>query len=183
MVVVFFIKAMDKKQLRQAIRKQKSSFSNEDLKFMSEPIQERILSHSSIQKAAYILSYWSLSDEVYTHDLNRKLNAFAKVLLPVVKGDKLELRLFTSVEEMKEVPPYGIKEPQGESFTDYAKIDVALIPGMAFDDYNNRLGRGKAFYDGLLPLLNCKKIGICFDFQKLTSIPIEDHDIVMDEII
>ena len=79
---------------------------------------------------------------------------------------------------------YGILEPVGEPFTNYHDIDVAIIPGMAFDLAGNRMGRGKGFYDRLLPkLADARKIGICFSFQLLEHIPTEAHDCPMDIIV
>ena len=79
---------------------------------------------------------------------------------------------------------FGIMEPCGELFTDYEAIDVAIIPGMAFDRHGNRLGRGKGYYDRFLPLLPTRvfKIGVCFPFQLLDDIPMEEHDIKMDVV-
>ena len=55
---------------------------------------------------------------------------------------------------------------------------------MAFDRQLNRMGRGKGFYDRLLPKLgDAYKIGICFDFQLVESIECEEHDIKMNEVI
>ena len=47
-----------------------------------------------------------------------------------------------------------------------------------------RLGRGGGFFDRLLagPAAKAYKLGVCFDFQLLESIPIEPHDIVMDTV-
>ena len=64
-----------------------------------------------------------------------------------------------------------------------ADIDLAVIPGMAFDRDGHRLGRGKGFYDKLLPGIKCRKIGLCFSFQLADSVPIEPHDIVMDMVL
>ena len=75
-------------------------------------------------------------------------------------------------------------EPVGRLFNDYPSVDVAVVPGMAFDSRCNRLGRGKGYYDRMLPKLsNAYKIGMCFDFQKLPGIPADDHDIKVDEVI
>ena len=76
-------------------------------------------------------------------------------------------------------------EPTGRSFTDYASIDLAVIPGMAFDTSGNRLGRGKGYYDRFLSLLPpyIYKIGVCFDFQKFNEIPSEATDVTMDLIL
>jgi 5-formyltetrahydrofolate cyclo-ligase len=77
-------------------------------------------------------------------------------------------------------------EPTGEVFSvdSYHEIDLAVIPGVAFDRHGARLGRGKGYYDRLLSLmLNAYKIGICFPFQLLEHIPSEPHDVLMNEVV
>ena len=79
---------------------------------------------------------------------------------------------------------FGILEPTGEVFSDYDNVDAAIIPGMAFDGHGNRLGRGKGYYDRLLPrLTKAYKIGVCFPFQYFDEIPSEEHDVVMDCVV
>ena len=93
-----------------------------------------------------------------------------------------------SLESQLEKNAYNILEPK----TDLEKLDaehlpvhtVLLVPGLAFSRSGARLGRGKGYYDRLLPLLtNAYKLGVCFDFQKLPGIPADEHDMKMDEII
>lgn len=104
-------------------------------------------------------------------------------MLPVVVGDELELRIYTGPEDMK-TGAYGIEEPIGETFTDYAAIDFIVVPGVAFDRKGNRLGRGKGYYDRLLPRIpSAFKAGICFPFQLVEEVPAEPFDICMDIVI
>ncbi len=174
---------MTKPELRARIRTLKQAYTKEQLIEKSILHTQQIMAHPEVLKADNVLVYWSLSDEVHTHALVQELALTKRVYLPVVRGADLDIIEFTGLEHMQKVPPYGIREPMGEPITDLTLIDVALIPGMAFDKSGNRLGRGKAYYDGLLPSLNCKKIGLCFDFQFIEVIPVEAHDIPMDEIV
>jgi len=131
-----------------------------------------------------ILLYHSLPDEVETHALIRTLHAAGKtVLLPTVAGDVLELHIYEGEQALSMGISYGIQESKGSLFTDYGKIDLAIIPGMAFTVQGDRLGRGKGYYDRLLPQLTCPLIGIAFPFQMVTYIPCEPHDIRMKEVI
>ena len=103
--------------------------------------------------------------------------------MPVVAGNDLELRAYTGPADLA-VGAYGIEEPTGALFTDYAAIDFIAVPGVAFDRRGNRLGRGKGYYDRLLPRIpSAYKAGICFPFQIVEEVPAEPFDIRMDEII
>ena len=154
---------------------------------MRQPLSAKILAaleaRPAFRAANTILLYHSLNDEVDTHDFIEKWSNQKHILLPVVIGEELELRTYTSPHYLR-IGAYGIEEPVGTPFTDYAAIDLAVIPGVAFDSRGNRLGRGKGYYDRLLPHMpTTYKIGICFPFQLVKEVPAEAFDIRMDEII
>ena len=66
----------------------------------------------------------------------------------------------------------------------YQAIDLAIVPGMAFDPQGHRLGRGRGYYDRFLPLIpQAYKIGLCFPFQLVGNVPTEPTDIAMDEVV
>lgn len=108
-------------------------------------------------------------------------------VLPCVVDDcNLELRAYTGPADLEVRGRYRIPEPTGPLFTDLAAIDLALIPGMAFDREGHRLGRGKGYYDRLLAspaFSRIPKIGLCFDFQLIDSVDHEPHDVMMDHVI
>ena len=175
----------DKQSLRKAIKEIKRQYSVPQLKALSKPIAERLMAHPRIKQACIIFLYYSMDDEVYTHDAIETLYQAGKtILLPVVEADyKLTLRRYNGPKSLKE-GPFHILEPTGETYTEYEKIDVAVVPGMAFDGTGHRLGRGKGYYDRLLKNMpQVYKIGICFGFQKQESIPAETYDISMNEVL
>lgn len=149
----------------------------------SAEILAALEAHPAFRAAHTVLLYHSLPDEVCTHDFIRKWSDKKQILLPVVIGDDLELRIYTGPEELA-TGSYGIEEPTGELFTDYTSIDFIAVPGVAFDRHGNRLGRGKGYYDRLLPHIpSAYKAGICFPFQIVEEVPADRFDIRMDEII
>lgn len=153
------------------------------LKLQSVNILAALEAHPAFRAANTVLLYHSLKDEVDTHEFIKKWSGEKRILLPVVKGDDLELRIYTGPQDMK-IGAYGIEEPIGETFTDYAEIDFIAVPGVAFDREGNRLGRGKGYYDRLLPRIpSAFKAGICFPFQLIDQVPTEPFDICMDVII
>ena len=152
---------------------------------MSFPVVMRLLSHPRIKTAKTVMLYYSLPDEVDTHTLVDSLLMSGKhILLPRVTGEgTMELRRYTGPSDLAQ-GAYNIMEPTGEVFDDYAAIDLAVIPGVAFDSDGNRMGRGKGYYDRLLPkLANTYKIGICLPFQLVEKIPADEHDVRMDEVL
>ncbi len=175
--------AMLKAELRSVIRDRKRQFTKQQLGQMSLAVVEKLLAHPRIIASHTILLYCSLPDEVDTRTVLERL-CHKRVLLPKVTGDTtMELRLYTGPQDL-EKGAFGIMEPTGTLFHDYESIDVAVVPGMAFDVQGHRLGRGRGYYDRLLAQMpNIYKIGVCFGFQLLETIPSEDTDISMDEVI
>lgn len=170
-----------KQTIRKAIAGLKKQHKDSDLADLSEKIFSQIEQSSLFLHSQTILLYHSLNDEVKTHSFIDKWYKKKNILLPVVINEELELRLYTGKANLK-IGKFDILEPEGDLWSDYSKIDMAIIPGVAFDTSGNRLGRGKGFYDRLLPALECHKVGICFSFQLLNNIPHESHDIKMNYI-
>ena len=171
-----------KNTLRKEIKEKIAKLCVDEKKHLSEAIFLKIEQLPEFEKAKNILLFWSLPDEVITHDFLDKWYKHKCLLLPVVNGDELELRYYEGSENLKN-GSFEIQEPQGELFTEWDKIDMILVPGVAFDRDRNRLGRGKGYYDKLLPKLSGIKIGVCFPCQLIETIPCQEWDIKMDKII
>lgn len=172
-----------KKKIRKEIKLLKLKYSEEQRKELSEPILKKLEEIPEFVDAKVVMLYWSMKDEVFSHDFVCKWAKQKKVILPCVKGTTLDLKEFKGREYLVDGENYGIPEPDGPVFMAEDEIDLILIPGVAFDKQNNRMGRGKAYYDRLLQSLSAYKVGICFDFQFLDQVPIDKHDIKMDTII
>ena len=170
-----------KQELRKMLRQQKITGSAAE----ASAIIRRLKEHPLILQAHTLFIYNALADEVPTQPLIDEMVEKGKtVLLPrVISDTEMELRHYTGQGDLRE-GAYGIMEPTGELFSDYADIQVAIVPGMAFDTAGHRLGRGKGYYDRFLPLLpKAYKIGICYPSRLLAEIPTDSHDILMDEVI
>jgi len=173
---------MEKKELRGLIRQRKAEYSAEEKAEMSARICRQVLADPHWAKAKTVFLYHALPDEVDTAMLtDAAMHEGKTVLLPVIDGDDLRLKIHTGTTR---TGSYSIQEPVGDEFTCYNKITLAIVPGMAFDKKGNRLGRGRGFYDRTLPKLTAAyKIGLCFPFQFLESVPHEAYDIKMDAVI
>ena len=72
------------------------------------------------------------------------------------------------------------------SYTPADELDLVVVPGLAFDKRNNRLGRGQGYYDRFLKTLprGVPTIGLAFDFQIVDTIPQrKEHDVAVDCVL
>ncbi|KAA6338964.1 5-formyltetrahydrofolate cyclo-ligase [termite gut metagenome] len=172
----------EKQKLRKLIAQEKLRQGTSMLHVFSDRILYRLETHTIFERADTVLLFHSLKDEPDTHAFIEKWSKTKRILLPVVCGEELELRMYSNQKDLI-IGTYGSKEPSGEVFTDYASIDLAVVPGVAFDYSGHRLGRGKGYYDKLLPHIPAYKIGICFPHQFVEKVPADEFDGVMDEVI
>lgn len=172
----------EKDIFRKLVSELKKKLSLEEKKKLSHEIFSQIENDPLFQTAKTIMAYWSMADEVHTHDFIIKWSQTRKIILPSVDGNKLRLKLYRGEEKLINGQKYNIQEPSGEDYQFPEKIEVIIVPGIAFDKRNNRLGRGKAYYDKLLQSLQAKKYGVCFSFQLFDSIPVGQLDIKMDKV-
>lgn len=103
---------------------------------------------------------------------------------PQVQNQHLRFFPVTSVEHLQP-GQFGVREPQPgrTDGVELEALDVALVPGLAFDRQGVRLGRGLGFYDRSLATFKGVKLGICSSQFLVERLPAEAHDIVMDEIV
>ena len=175
---------MEKKELRKIVRAAKSAVPLEEKIRRSMPIMQQVEQLTSFRNANTVLLYWSMDDEVQTHDFVNRWYKEKTLLLPCVDGDELRLRQYTGPECMTQGEQFGIGEPTGPEYTDTDKIEMIIVPGVAFDHNKNRMGRGRGFYDRLLKSTpNAVKVGVAFSFQLFDTIPTEPFDVPMDEVI
>lgn len=86
------------------------------------------------------------------------------------------------------VSSMGIREPVTGIPFPIPLIDMVIVPGLAFDEYGNRLGRGRGFYDRFLAHPECRGVtcGLALEKQMLPALPVGPLDrhvsmIVTDE--
>jgi len=171
-----------KDQLRKKISSLKKEYSPEDLDIRSQEVLSVLEITGAFQDAKTIFIYNNLQDEVQTFGFIQKWSDKKNFYLPAVVGNDIAFRKYISSVKFEQ-SPLGIMEPEGDDFIEYKKVDLIIVPGVAFDRNKNRLGRGRGYYDRFLSKLKSPKIGICFEFQLLDNIPNDENDIKMDYIV
>ena len=179
----------EKKILRKQISSVKKLIPLEEKIRRSYAVMERLREHPEYEKAKKILFYWSMDDEVYTKQtVIQAYNEGKEVYLPVVEGDNLRIRLFEGAASMVAGESFAIPEPSNDSpEASIDDMDLAVVPGVAFDAQCSRMGRGKGYYDRLLSASTKEgrpyTIGVCFDFQLVPKVPVEECDKPLDCVI
>jgi 5-formyltetrahydrofolate cyclo-ligase len=83
--------------------------------------------------------------------------------------------------------PRGILEPDFSrcNVVPIECIDIAIIPGIAFDEKGGRIGSGDGYYDRLIPNLSIttRKVALSFEDQIVPQIQMEAQDKYVDIII
>lgn len=179
----------EKKILRKQISSVKKLIPIEEKIKRSDAVMERLLEHPEYKKSKKILFYWSMDDEVFTKQtVIQAYNEGKEVYLPVVEGDNLRIRLFEGAAAMVAGESFAIPEPSNDSpEASIDDMDLAVVPGVAFDAQCSRMGRGKGYYDRLLSAATKEgrpyTIGVCFDFQLVPKVPVEECDKPLDCVI
>lgn len=176
----------NKEEIRRYMLNKRDKISRVEKANLDNLIFKNITQNPYFLSAKVIFSYVSFQNEVDTHRIIR--HAFdlgKKVCVPkVINREKgMKVLYIESIEEL--IPSkMGILEPDiNKEAVAINDIDMAIVPGLAFDNFGGRLGYGGGFYDRFFEGSNIKKIGIGYEFQILKDVPKEEHDILIDGII
>ena len=137
-----------------------------------------------LKEAEVVFCYVSAGNEIGTIKLIEELLKEKTVVVPYCtnkEGDMICVKI-TSLDELTE-GMYGILEPKNPILFDKMKIDVSILPGLAFDEEGYRIGYGKGYYDRFLEDINCFKIGLCYKELYFPIIPHEKSDVRADLVI
>jgi len=169
-----------KDKIRADIKLKKGKLSEDRKNDDADTVFAKIENLPVFQQAKTILFYWSTHSELPTHKYVLKWSADKTILLPSIHRDGLHLKKFISLDNIQNGEK-GTNEPKTEIFK--GKFDLAIVPGVAFDESKRRLGRGKGYYDRFLAARRVITIGVGFDFQIIKKIPSRIRDVRMKKII
>ena len=175
-----------RKEITRRLREQGSELRDE----RSRVIQEKLLSSDEFRASRTVMTYVSLPTEVDTYYfIQEALKRGKRVAVPFVEpGDPMiKACEITSIDYL-EKGPFGIHQPQKSLAREIPleEIDLVVVPAMAFDGTNMRLGRGKGYYDNFLSrreLSSSRSIGLAFHFQVVDSLPSDPHDRPVSKVI
>jgi 5-formyltetrahydrofolate cyclo-ligase len=176
---------MPKTTIRETLLRQRRRLPADQCMSLSLEIQSYLMALDLFREADTLALYSPVQNEVYTEALFAEARQQKKrIVYPRVCGDDLE---FVEVVSRSDLVHgyFGVLEPGEGPRVDVGEIDLLVVPGVAFDRVGHRLGYGKGFYDRALRAApqSCRLAGLCFDFQWMTALPYDAHDVRMHAVV
>lgn len=179
-----------KSEIRSNIAEMIGSLSESELSAKYKKIEDRLFEFANFLESTIALLYLNCSNEVDSRAIvGRCLKSKKILVLPAFHPAKHTMALM-KVDNLKtdlKPGPRGIPEPdKGRCKTvPIDRIDIAIIPGIAFDEKGGRIGTGEGYYDRLIPKLpiTTRKVSLALEGQIIQQVPMESQDKHVDIII
>lgn len=176
--------ATRKTALRHSVLLARRELTDDQRRAASRAAVERLVRLPEVWRAGVVALYVATAEEIDPAGAVPLLrDRSIRTLFPRVRGESLDLAEATDPHAL---PGgfRGIREPTGPAI-DPGIVDVAILPGVAFDLDGGRLGQGGGHYDRLLPAMpeDTIRIGLGFSCQVVPRVPREDHDALVDIVV
>lgn len=179
--------ARRKAALREAIRGRRIALDAGWTGAASRRLGDHLLALPELQGVRVVMGYMAMPGEANIDGVLQVLQARGtRVCIPAPHGRPREYDpAWLPPPEGFDAGQWGIREPAHPDWVGETRIDVVLVPGVAFDTRGGRMGHGRGFYDRMLTRLGGRvgsRIGVAFAFQVVESVPCGEHDVRMDAV-
>lgn len=177
----------EKKRLRAEFSAVRKTISPHQRMHLEELLERRLFALRELQDASLVLCYWSMKDEVGTHQIIQRLwKEGKKVALPRCT-ETLGLMEFYLVTDPSQLVSarFGLSEPDPQRCTlveDYTN-SFCVVPALACDSRGYRLGYGGGYYDRFLRQYSYPTAAIVFSHCFVSCLPAGLHDQRVDYVI
>lgn len=176
-----------KRALRREVRAVVRAMGAVERTAASARARELLTTRAEWLRAGSVLFYAPMPEELDVWPLVAQALAGGKVVaLPrfvARAGSYIACQVQNPGQDIK-TGYFGIREPGDHCLPiSLNRLDLILVPGVAFDLLGRRLGRGKGFYDQLLAGLGGVTCGVAFDEQMVSAVPVAPHDIHLNCIL
>lgn len=179
-----------KKYIREEMAQMLSALAPDEMEAKQRELEERLFDFANFLEARIVLLYLDQGCEVPTEKIIRESLKYGKiVVLPVFNSGNHRIQLYKVDDFDKELKSgaRGVPEPDPAKCKKVPidKVDIAIIPGYAYDEKGGRIGSGLGYYDRFIPKLaiTTRKVALTFDDQVIAQVPMESHDKFVDIII
>ena len=175
---------ISKKEIRDTILDIRKSFDTDYLSRLSTVICNRVLKQDMYTSCKDIVLYMPINNEVNLDIImNEALDKGKNIWIPRIINKTMEFFRYKKDTELIK-GAYGILEPNTDEVLNPDTNTLIIMPGAAFSEDMGRIGYGGGYYDRYLanhPY--CKTIAVCYNFQILPMVPMDELDIRPDMII
>jgi 5-formyltetrahydrofolate cyclo-ligase len=179
-----------KRELINDIVETIEAFSDEERQKKQEDVEERLFDFANFIEAKIALIYLRRHCEVDTVSIiKRSLKKGKKIVLPLIDRENNRTTLF-KIENLKDdlrTGAGGTLEPDPErcKAVPPEQIDIAIVPGLAFDEKGGRIGIVDNFYDKFIARLpmTTRKVAIAFEEQVINQVPADSRSKYIDIIV
>ena len=171
----------EKQQMREILRQKRRMLSAETREEDSVKILQQLEQMPCFQKAQTVLLYYPTNNEVDVLPLFKKYKHDKTLLLPVSHRKEMTVSPYEGNTKMHR-GRFRIPEPTTPSYK--GRIDLIVVPAMAYDKAGHRLGRGGGYYDRFIKKQShATLVGVGYDFQLVEKVPRLSHDQKVDYVI
>ena len=187
--ILDFLKLLPSRRRQQAKRKMRELLSQKRRILTQEMVRENsdkvvalVEQLPAFQTAKTVLIYYPTRNEIDVLSLIKKYKSTKTFLFPVVHRRGMTVCPYEGNDKMHR-GKYNIPEPTTAPYA--GKIDLTIVPGLAFDVKGNRLGRGGGYYDRFISATKSQSllVGVGYDFQIVDKVPTNLFDKHMNYVI
>lgn len=179
---------MKKAELRKAFLEKQKNLSPQERREKTEQVIRRLFENFDFSDKRFVNCFVTLekNNELDTFEIFQKIwREFPNVTTcaPRINFEMNALENVAATPVTKYVQnKWGIFEPEGDEFIEAEKLDVVLVPLIAFDERGFRCGYGKGFYDKFLGKCraDCEKIGLSLFAPVKEIVDVESWDVRLD---
>jgi 5-formyltetrahydrofolate cyclo-ligase len=179
-----------KQEIRDKMIQVVTGLGQEPLAAKTKAIEERLFEFANFLESRIALLYTPAAAEVDTREIIQRSFMYNKIIvLPAFDPEIKKITLMKVDDPSKDLieGPRGNLEPDPErcKAVPLDCLDIAIIPGLAMDEKGGRIGMGNGYYDRLIPDLpiTTRKVGLIFEDQIVSMVPMESHDKHVDIIV
>ena len=179
-----------KDDIRNSVAKTLAVMSNNEVDEKTNRIENRLFEFANFLESNIVLLYINSTSEVdSTEIINRCFGLNKIIVLPAFDTEKFEMTLMKvdNFDTDLTLGTRGILEPDPNrcNAVPIECINIAIVPGVAFDEKGGRIGSGDGYYDRLIPRLSVttRKVALTFECQIVPQVQMESHDRHVDIII
>ncbi len=175
-----------KQQIRKKIKIIAAGTAKDELKERDVLIRKHFCSLPEYIAARTVYIYISsFNHEVDTFSIiDNLIDEKREVLVPLANEKRYELKYseLKSLDFLKR-SRYNVWEPEDRNIVNFHRVDMIVVPGVAFDLKGNRIGSGKGYFDRFLADNDSLKIALAYEFQIIDYVPVTSNDIPVDILI